>query len=189
MARSKNGQAISADRRTPEELFELSVLLETSRAAGDLATWRRAQAVTAYLGGSKVKDLVKILDVARSSVNTWLRWYQTLGAQGLQTGKSTGAPQRLTQEQRAELAATIEAGPQAAGFTSGMWTGPMLREHIFQRFGVGYHNHSLPRLLNQLGFSVQRPRKLLARADAQKQSEWINERFPAVQKKPLPAGA
>ena len=36
MARSKNGQAISAARRTSEELFKLTVLLETSRAAGDL---------------------------------------------------------------------------------------------------------------------------------------------------------
>jgi putative transposase len=125
----------------------------------------------------------------RSSVNTWLRWYETLGADGLQTGKSTGAPRRLTDEQRAELAATIEAGPQAAGFTSGMWTGPMLREYISQQFGVGYHNHSVPRLLDQLGFSVQRPRKLLARADAEKQSEWVKERFPAVKKKRPPAVA
>ena len=146
MARSKNGQAIGPARRTAEELFRLSVLLETSRAAGDLGTWRRAQAVTAYIAGVRVTELARSLDVARSTVNTWLRWYETLGAAGLETGKSTGAPRRLTDEQRAELAATIEAGPQAAGFTSGMWTGPMLREHICQQFGVGYHNHSLPRL-------------------------------------------
>jgi transposase len=33
------------------------------------------------------------------------------------------------------------------------------------RIGVRYHNHHIPRLLHQLGLSVQRPRKRLARAD------------------------
>jgi transposase len=186
MARSKNGQAISAARRTREELFRLTVLLETSRAAGDLETWRRAKAITDYIAGTKVVALTKSLDVGRSTINTWLRWYETLGADGLRTGKPTGAPPRLTPEQRTQLTTTIEAGPQAAGFTSGVWTGPMLREYIEQQFGVGYHNHHIPRLLHQLGFSVQRPRKRLARADAQKQAVWINERFPAIKKKPGP---
>jgi transposase len=189
MARSKNGQAISAARQTPEERLELLLLLETSRAAGDLATWRRAKAITGYLEGNKVIALMKELDVGRSSINTWLRWYETLGAEGLRTGKPPGAAPGLSAEQRAELVQVIKAGPQVAGFTSGVWTGPMLREFIFQHFGVGYHNHHIPRLLHQLGFSVQRPRKRLARADATAQAQWIEERFPAIKKKPRPVAA
>ena len=170
MGRSKNGQAIRAARRTPEELGRLAMLLEVSRAAGDLATWRRAKALTDYLAGVKVVELAKQLDVGRSSINTWLRWFETLGAAGLETGKPPGAAPRLSLAQREELIRTIEAGPQAAGFTSGVWTGPMIREFIFQHFGVGYHNHHIPRLLHQLDFSVQRPRKRLARADADAQA-------------------
>jgi transposase len=41
-------------------------------------------------------------------------------------------------------------------------------------------------MLNDLGFSVQRPRKRLARADAEAQETWLRETFPAIKKKRLP---
>lgn len=112
-----------------------------------------------------------------------------MGAEGLRTGKAPGPKPRLTEEQRKELGALIESGPQSAGFTSGMWTGPMVGDLIRKRFGVSYHNHYVPDLLHQLGFSVQRPRKRLARADAVAQDAWLRERFPAIKKKPLRAAA
>jgi transposase len=65
----------------------------------------------------------------------------------------------------------------------------MIGDVIEQRFGVRYHNHHVPRLLHQLGFSVQRPRKRLAKADVEAQAYWLRERFPAIKKKPLRAAA
>lgn len=112
-----------------------------------------------------------------------------MGADGLRTGKAPGAAPRLSASQREELTSLVEAGPQAAGFTSGLWTGPMIGQLIRDRFGVTYHNHHVPRLLHQLGFSVQRPRKRLARADAEAQATWLRERLPEIKKKPAPAEA
>ncbi|MBN2344288.1 MAG: winged helix-turn-helix domain-containing protein, partial [Deltaproteobacteria bacterium] len=60
---------------------------------------------------------------------------------------------------------------------------------IEERFGVRYHNHHIPRLLHKLGFSVQRPRKRLARADAEEQEIWIRQKFPAIKKKQKPVAA
>lgn len=134
-------------------------------------------------------DLAAELGVTRGSVNRWLQWYEAMGIDGLLTGIAPGAAPRLTDAQRAELTATIEAGPLAAGYQSGVWTGPMIGDLIEQRFTVRYHNHHVPRLLHQLGFSVQRPRKRLARADALAQEYWLRERLPAIKKKPLPAAA
>ena len=62
------------------------------------------------------------------------------------------------------------------------WTGPMVGQVIRWRFGVSYHNHHVPVLLHRLGFSVQRPRKRLSRADAALQEEWVKERLPATKK-------
>ena len=42
----------------------------------------------------------------------------------------------------------------------------MIGDLIEERFGIRYHNHHVPRLLHQLGFSVQRPRKRLASASS-----------------------
>jgi transposase len=90
----------------------------------DLATWRRAKAVTGYLAGERVVVLSEQLDVARSSVNRWLKWFDAGGAAGLEPRPRPGAASRLTQAELVELAKIIEAGSEAAGYQSGVWTGP-----------------------------------------------------------------
>jgi transposase len=62
--------------------------------------------------------------------------------------------------------------------TSGIWTGPRIGDLIYRRLWVRYHNHHVPGLLHQLGFSVQRLRKRLARADHEAQARWPTRRFP-----------
>lgn len=187
MARSKNGQAISAARRTPKELRRLRRLLDDAKRTKDLETWRRAKAVLGYIGGIKVIALSAKLDVTRGSINRWLQWFEAAGTDGLRPRERVGGAPRLTEAQQQDLVLLIEAGPQAAGFQTGLWTGPMIGDLIRRRFGVSYHNHHVPRLLHRLDFSVQRPRKRLARADAARQAVWLRETFPRIKKKPRSA--
>jgi transposase len=186
MARSRDGEAIGPAGRSPSGRRNLRRFVRQAEKGGDLAEWRRGRAVLGYIQGRRVVELAGEAGVSRGSVNRWLQWYEALGVEGLRTGKAPGAAPKLTQAQRDELAAWIDAGPQAAGYTSGVWTGPMIGDFIEQRFGVRYHNHHIPRMLNDLGFSVQRPRKRLARADAEAQETWLRETFPAIKKKRLP---
>jgi transposase len=187
LARSKTGEAISSARRTPTALKQLRRFIDAAEKRGDLDCWRRGRAVLGYLEDRRVVDLAAEVGVTRGSVNRWLQWYQALGIEGLVTGVAPGAAPKLSKEQRAKLTAIVEAGPLAAGYQSGVWTGPMVGDLIEQRFGVRYHNHHVPRLLHQLGFSVQRPRKRLARADAEAQEYWLRVRLRAIKKKPRPA--
>jgi len=184
MGRSKNGEAIRAERKVPSELRSLRELQEAATKASDLSTWRRATAVLGYLEGKSVVSMTGELHVSRSAINDWLRWYDRAGAEGLRTGKAPGAPCRLTVEQLMELTTVVENGPQAVGYATGVWTGPMLRDWIEAHFRVTYHVQHIPRLLHDLGFSVQRPRKRLARADAEAQAVWLNKRLPAIKKRP-----
>ena len=183
MARSKNGEAISAGRRTPAALRALGRFVEAAEKRGDLDCWRRGRAVLGYIDERRVVDLAVEAGVTRGSVNRWLQWYEALGIEGLVTGVPPGPSPRLSAAQRTELTSIVEGGPLAAGYQSGVWTGPMIGDLIEQRFGVRYHNHHVPRLLQQLGFSVQRPRKRLARADVEAQEYWLRVRFPAIKKK------
>jgi transposase len=183
VGRSKTGEAISAMRRTPTAQKKLRRFIEAAEKRGDLDCWRRGRAILGYIQERRVVDLAAEAGVTRGSVNRWLQWYEALGIDGLLTGIRPGAPPRLSEEQRAELTALVEGGPLAAGYQSGVWTGPMIGDLIEQRFGVRYHTHYVPELLHQLGFSVQRPRKRLARADAKAQEYWLRVRFPAIKKK------
>ena len=184
MARSANGEAISAKRKSPAALKKLHLFTDEAERRNDLEEWRRGRAVLGYIAKRSVISVAAELGVTRGSVNRWLQWYQADGTDGLTTGKPSGRPPRLTEAQLAELIAVIEAGPIAAGYGTGVWTGPIIGDLIGKRFGVSYHNHHIPRLLHQLGFSVQRPRKRLASADLKAQAIWLRDTFPKIKKKP-----
>jgi transposase len=183
VGRARTGEAISAKWLTSRARQRLRRFIDAAEQRGDLDCWRRGRAVLGYIEKRRVVDLAAEAGVTRGSVNRWLQWYEALGVDGLLTGISPGAAPRLSEKQRAELSALVEKGPLAAGYQSGVWTGPMIGDLIEQRFGVRYHTHYVPELLHQLGFSVQRPRKRLARADVEAQEYWLRERFPAIKKK------
>lgn len=187
MGRSKTGEAISACGRSRSARRKLRRFIRQRAKNNKLDEWRRGRAVLGYIEGRRVVELAAELDCTRGSVNRWLQWYEALGVEGLITAKPPGASPKLADEQRRELASLVEAGPLEAGYQSGVWTGPMIGDLIERRFGVRTHRHNVPRLLHELRFSVQRPRKRLARADAIKQASWWNETFPAIKKKPSPA--
>src|SRR5688572_22494283 len=122
MGRSKNGQAIGAIRKTPQERRRLRRLLDDAKRSRDLETWRRAKAVLGYIGGIKVVALSTELEVTRGSINRWLQWFEAEGTDGLRPRERLGGVARLTEAQHQELVVMIEAGPQAAGFQTGLWT-------------------------------------------------------------------
>jgi transposase len=189
MGRCKNGEAISPAGRSAAARKTLRRFLDEARSRNDLDVWRRARGVLGYIEGRRVVDVAAELAVTRGSVNRWLQWYEALGIDGLVTGIPPGPTPKLTEAQRAALTALIEVGPTEAGYTCGVWTGPMIGDLIAQRFAVRYHNHHVPRLLHELGFSVQRPRRRLARADADAQALWLREKLPRIKKKPPRAAA
>ena len=131
--RSKKGEAIRPERRNADALAELEEMIAEAKAGGDLLTWRRGVAIRRYVEGRRAVDIAQELEVVRGSVNQWLRWYDTLGVEGLVPRKAPGAPPKLSPEQMEELGHLIDEGPIAAGFSSGMWTGPMVGELIQQR--------------------------------------------------------
>jgi transposase len=185
--KTKKGQAISGGRKRPAQLRKLDKFIANANKRKDLDEWRRGRAVRGYIDGRTVISLAAELGVQRGAVNKWLQWYEAEGADGLRTSKPPGSAPRLTEEQLSKLGQIIEDGPVAVGYQSGVWTGPMIGDLIERMFGVRYHNHYVPRLLNHLGFSVQRPRKRLARADLEKQAYWLRTTFPAIKKKQRPA--
>ncbi len=151
--------------------------------------WRRAKAVLGIMDGMSAEEVAGELSTSVSTVNRWVQWYNRDGLEGLRPKRQSGRPPKLTNEQKAELGTLVEAGPQAANYQSGVWVAAMIADLIYSRFGVQYHPGHVTRLLHQIGFSVQRPRKRLARADHEAQELWIRKRLPSIKKKPQDAAA
>jgi transposase len=141
-------------------------------------------AETAPLEGHTSGKLAEILQSPRSRVSEWLQRYQTDGVDGLLEGYRSGRPSELTQKQQQQLGDILDSGPVAYGLDSGIWTSPMIAWVIEEEFGVEYHPGHVRKLLHVWGFSVQRPRRVLARADTAAQDRWHRRIYPALKKKP-----
>lgn len=165
------------------EMAKLRALIMKANKQVDLLTRRRGKAMRDDIHGKKVLAIAAKIEVARSAVNQWLRWYDTDGTETLWPHKALGSALRLTPAQHDEFTGLIEARSQAADYTSRMWTGPRIGDLIRRRFGVRYLNHHIPRLLHPLGFLVQRPRKRLARVAKATQELWPTKRPPATRRK------
>lgn len=145
---------------------------------------KRLQAVVLNSEGRSSGAIAGILKAPRSKVSEWLARYQQYGEEGLLEGARSGRPAALSRQQRSHLSDLLDSGPVACGLDSGIWTSPMIAWLIEEEFGIHYHPGHVRKLLHDLGFSVQRPRRVLARADAAAQDRWHRRTYPNLKKKP-----
>ena len=101
--RAKTGEAVPADRRKPEDIQNLKDFLKRAKGKKHRDEVMRFQAVLAYIGGERVTLIAERCKTDRSVVNKWLRWYAVGGVEALLTQPRTGAPRKLTDQQRTEL--------------------------------------------------------------------------------------
>ena len=167
--------------KTVEKLFRLRKEAEVD---GAYRVVRRIHAVILNHEGKTSGNIANIIKTPRSRVSEWLKNYEYYGYEGLLEGYRPGRPAQLIAQQRSVLCDIIDSGPVAYGFLSGVWTSPMIARVVEQEFGVSYHPGHVRRLLRQLGFSVQRPRRALARANPEKQDRWHRYTYPNAKKSP-----
>jgi len=161
-------------------------LLRLKKEAEQDGAYRVAKRIHSVLlnsSGRTSGEIADILDAPLSRVSQWLRDYEEQGYDGILEGYRSGRNPKLSEEQKNALGDIIDSGPVAYGFLSGVWNSPMITRVIEEEFKITYHPGHVRKLLNQLGFSVQRPKRLLAKADKEKQDRWHRYTYPAIKKK------
>ena len=167
---------------SPKKVQEVSALRRAAETDGAYRVARRLHAVLLNHHQHTSGEIAGLLDAPRSKVSLWLQQYQTAGWKALLEGHRSGRPNALTPAQLAQLDDLIDSGPVAYGFPSGVWTAPMIAQVIAEEFAVGYHPGHVRKILKALGFSVQRPRRKLAKADPVEQNRWQRYTYPRLKK-------
>jgi transposase len=171
-------------RLHPKTYQRLVRLRKESECDGAYRVATRLRAVLLNADGQTSGRISEILKAPRSKVSEWLANYEAHGVEGLLEGQRSGRPARLSEAQEVTLGDIIESGPVAYGFDAGMWTSPMIARVIEEEFGVAFHPGHVRKMLAAIGFSVQRPRRALARANPTDQSRWRRRTYPNIKKKP-----
>src|SRR5579885_2621384 len=144
---------------------------------------RRMEAARLLRAGLSQAEVARKVGVHRQSVSRWARELAGSGLRGLRKAERTCRPPRLTAAQLRDLERALKRGPEAFGFTSGLWTASRVRNLIEYRTGVRYHEDHVWRILRKLNWSCQRPAGRALERDEQAIRYWKKYRWPQIKKK------
>lgn len=133
-------------------------LRQAAARCDDAPAARRMLALALLLEGASRTEAAETCGMDRQSLRDWVHRYNAEALAGLVDRKGTGRPGRLSAEQKAEIAAPVEQGPDPKTDGVVRWRRVDLQRVIQDRFGVSLAVRTIGKLLNGLGF-----RKISAR--------------------------
>lgn len=144
---------------------------------------RRAEGIRLLEAGEMTQaEVARHLGVTEAAVSKWKRQLSEEGPQALQARKATGRPAKLDNVAKAELVEKLEEGAIAAGFSTEQWTQARVKKLIKREFGVVYHQNYISRLLDDLGWSVQKTDPRAIERDEELIRAWLNRDWPRIKK-------
>lgn len=167
-----------------KRIKKLIGLKKEAEKDGEYRVAKRIHAVALNMEGQNSTEIAWVLKSPRSAVSLWLKNYEEHGLEGLLEGQRPGRPCGLNSKQRNKLSDIVESGPVAYGFLTGVWNSKMIARVIQEEYGVKYHPGHVRKVLYEIGFSVQRPKRELAKADQELRSRWKRYKYPNIKKKP-----
>jgi transposase len=132
--------------------YSAGELRRLARISRDVRQSSRLLSLAAVLDGMSRADAARIGGMDRQTLRDWVHRFNAAGPDGLVDQWSPGPTPRLSPEQRAELAAIVEEGPDRAVDGVVRWRRVDLK-HVIKRFGVDYDTRYVGKLLHRLGFS------------------------------------
>ena len=133
--------------------FDAGTVRLAARSASDAAQARRLLAIAAVYDGLNRTEAARIGGMDRQTLRDWVHRFNEAGPEGLVSRKAPGAEAKLTAAQFEALTEIVETGPDPVTDGVVRWRRVDLRDVIERRFGVAYHERSVSRLLNALGFA------------------------------------
>ncbi len=141
--------------------YDAAAVRALAKSALDVDQVRRLLAIAAVYEGMSREDAARLGGMDRQTLRDWVHRFNQEGAAGLVNRPAPGNPRRLAPEQELELARIVEEGPGSAGLDHlARWRCVDLQALIEERWGVRYHERTIGKLLDRLGFShiTTRPR-------------------------------
>ena len=136
----------------------------------------RFLALAHFQEGHSRYAIAQFLKVSRTSVTKWISQYHKLGLEGLIDKKTTGRPNRLSEQQLQKLYSYVSE--QAKNAKGGRLVGTDIQRYVLKEFGVKYHLSQIYKILKKIGLSW-----ITSRSKHPKQSVEAQEDFKKIQNK------
>lgn len=144
---------------------------------------RRLKAGSFFVQGKSQVWVSKHFSVSRPAVWAWYWAWNGHGMKGLMSKGRSGAPPKLSRKQLKKVESELLKGPKAQGYSTELWTLERIAKLIKKTTRVTYHRGHVWRLLQDLGWSSQKPETRARERDEKKIKQWMRKDFPRIQKK------
>jgi transposase len=133
--------------------YSADELRALARRAKDVHQSRRLLSLAAVRDGMDCGSAAKIGGMDRQTLREWVHRFNAFRPDGLIDNWTDGPKPRLLEEQMAEFAKVVEAGPDRETDGVVRWRQIDLKHVIAERFNVDFHPRYVGKLLKKLGFS------------------------------------
>jgi len=156
--------------------------MRPSGSAAELEA-RRRRAAEYFQERKPLQEIASLFGVSLTSIKRWKRTWKAEGVEGLAAKPHPGPRRKLSEKQRQSLVKVLVKGPLAAGYRTDLWTCARVAQVVRKQFGVSYHRDHVRRILHDLGFSPQKPRRVAREQDAEAVERWRKHDWPRIKKK------
>lgn len=170
----------TTSKETVEEVARLKGL---ARKTHDMKLRQRYDIIRLFLCRRAKPDIAAILDICLTQVYLILNLYKQAGIEGLGLKHPTGRRRKLSDEQEQELCSVITGKlPKDVGLEPYCnWTAPLACKYVKDHYDVTFSERGMRDVFYRLHLSYTRPTYVLAKADPQKQAEFL-ERLEGIKK-------
>ena len=120
----------------------------------------RLDLIILLCNGHSLTKVPKLYGVNRGTLRRWVCRLNEAGIEGLLDRSKAGRPRGVPEEKFDELRGDLTKSPSYFGYKQGRWDGKLLSHHLKMRYGVLLKVRRCQMLFHELGFSLQRPRKM-----------------------------
>jgi len=126
---------------------------------------RRLDVIALICNDHPITYVADLFDINPTTVQRWVHRLNESGFEGLNDKAGRGRRSQLSDADRWKLKNEIGSSPAKFGYKQSLWNGKLLSHHLKLRYGIQLKVRQCQYLFKQLGFSLQRPRKMPAGAD------------------------
>jgi transposase len=133
--------------------YPAEILRQFAKRSKDAGQARRLLALAGVQDGVNRRNAARIGGMDRQTLRDWVHAFNAHGPDGLVNSKAPGAKPKLDEEQMAELARIVEAGPNIETDGVVRWRCIDLKQVIKSRFAVDVDEVTVGRLLKKLDYA------------------------------------
>lgn len=139
---------------------------------------RRLKAARLFAKGKSRAEVARAVGVSWAAAHKWYRAWRREGKPGLKAAGRAGRKPKLTASQLGQVEQELLRGPRAQGYATILWTLPRIAALIAKLTGVRYHPSHVWRILQAMGWSLQRPEHRAKERDDEAIARWQKRRWP-----------